>query len=98
MIRSLCAFVSVFLSCAGSCVVPLKLAQKSGVEGLQYVPPFGIAVFILTMVMIAGEMAVRRRLEPLHAHQVALPGMAGGVLWSIGTLDVLSVCMDRLQN
>ena len=75
------AVISLF---AGACVVPMKMAQLDGVNGLGYVIPFAFCVFALTWVVAAIDVLVRKRRLQFHFSVVGLPACVSGLAWSIG--------------
>ena len=66
-------------------MVPLKLAERDGVTGLQYVPPFSIAVFVLTLIIAGLDVLIRRKPLIMHFDAVKVPAIQSGIMLSIGT-------------
>jgi hypothetical protein len=79
-----CVLTAMLGLVLGSVVVPVKLAAADGVDGLEYVAPFGVCVMGVTLGIGAGWCGYHKRWLTPHLRAAALPGCAAGVNWSIG--------------
>lgn len=59
------------------------------VQGISYVPPFGISVLIVAPFVTALPYLITTREWPnFHFNVAALPGVASGIIWNIGKIGV----------
>jgi len=65
--------------------------------GLAYLPSLGIGIFVVMLPLHALYFAARRRWPQLKPREVALPGLATGVLWAVGNACAV-VATEALGN
>ena len=58
----------------------------------RWVPPFSLAVFVLTLLMSAGFVLYTGHPMLMRAHIDFVPGMLAGVFWSLGRPSVYLRC------
>jgi hypothetical protein len=85
------------LSCSsGSIVVPLKMAELDGVQGMRYVPAFSLCVLLLATLQLGVSRLVTGKPIQWHAQEALKPGLSSGTFWSIGNIGSVYASLSPL--
>jgi glucose uptake protein GlcU len=77
----------------GSKMVPSKLATD---KSIAYIIPFGISALSTTILLSIPYYLIKREYPVFHVQYALIPGVANGLMWSVGNYLATYIAMSPL--